>query len=515
VQQARRRRAFLLRSRDEAQGSEAAPIVGLTHDTWIFEGGRVLTLDAGAPPAATIAVRDGRVLSIGALADVRRAAGTSAHRIDCQGSVVLPGLVDAHLHLFALATRRAHLDCSEFRRVDDLLAAVRSRAAGSSGGDWIRGEGLDETVLGRLPTAAELDDASPRAPVRLRHRSRHASVLSGRGLARLGPRSGIERRDGRPTGLVHGEERVVSRTVGALPARVLVDGLGTAARELASLGLTTVADATPRPWRSLAPLRAAIDAGRVKVRVFAMRPPNGRAWRGQGRLRPGPVKVMVEEGPSGLRPAPAALARRIALGATRGPVAVHCLGVSTLVAALDAFATLPHGARSRRRHRLEHLAECPPPLIRRIEALGLTVVTNPAFVRERGDVYRRETHHEAWGWLYRARSLLAAGVPLAAGSDAPVGPLSPWVGMATARTRRTPSGAVLGPGERLSATAALALCTRGAADALGARSGGWLRTGGPADLVVVAPDPLRAPPDEVADARVRLTMIGGEIVWHA
>src|SRR5262249_58321991 len=137
------------------------------------------------------------------------------------------------------------------------------------------------------------------------------------------------------------------------------------------------------------------EAGRGQVRVFARRPPNGRAWRGQGRLRPGPVKVMVEEGPSGLRPAPAALARRIALGATRGPVAVHCLGVSTLVAALDAFAALPHGARSRRRHRLEPLPEGPPPPIPRVEALGLPVVTHPALLPERGDGYPHEPPHEA------------------------------------------------------------------------------------------------------------------------
>jgi predicted amidohydrolase YtcJ len=224
---------------------------------------------------------------------------------------------------------------------------------------------------------------------------------------------------------------------------------------------------------------------------------------------------MVEESPSGLRPTPAVLARRIALGAAGGAVAVHCLGASTLVAALDAFAALPRAMRARRPHRLEHLAECPPPLVGRIKALGLTVVTNPGFVRARGDVYRAETHRDAWSWLYRARSLLAAGVPLAAGSDAPVGPPSPWLAIAAARTRRTASGAVLGPGERLSATAALALFARGAADALGASAAGRLRPGGPADLVVVEPDPLRAPPDEVAATRVRLTMVDGEIVWPA
>ena len=368
-----------------------------------------MTLDPGAPPATAVAIRGGRVLAVGSPTDVRRVAGRTGRRVDCAGATVLPGLVDAHLHLFALATRQAHLDCSALGRVADVLAAVRARAARTHVGDWVRGEGLDEALLGRLPTAAELDAASPRVPVRLRHRSRHASVLSGRGLARLGPRAGVERRDGCPTGLVHGEERAVSRAVGPLPARILADGLAATARELVALGLTTVADATPRSWRDLAPLRAAVDAGRVPLRVFAMRPPHGRAWSAHGRLHPGPVKVMVEEGPAGLRPSPAALARRIALAAASGPVAVHCLGVSTLVAALDAFAALPRG-----HDRAAGTASSTSPSARRrssiaSRALGLTVVTNPAFVRERGDVYRSETHRDAWGWLYRARSLARRG----------------------------------------------------------------------------------------------------------
>jgi predicted amidohydrolase YtcJ len=474
-----------------------------------------VTLDPRAPRAAAVAVRDGRVLAIGSRADVRHAAGPSARRIDCGGATVLPGLVDPHLHLMALAARQAHLDCGRCGSVDELLAAVRQRAGVTARGAWVRGEGLDEAVLGRLPSAAELDAVSPHAPVRLRHRSRHASVLSGRGLALLGPSPGVERRDGQATGLVYGEERTVGRAVGPLAAAVVAGGLVSAAAELTTLGLTAVADATPRSWSALAALREAVDSGRVPLRVFAMRPAGGPPWRRATRLRPGPVKLMVEEGPGGLRPPPAGLARRIALAATSGAVAVHCLGAATLVAALDAFAALPRRRRPRARHRLEHVAECPPPLVRRIAALGLTVVTNPAFVHARGDVYRRETHPEAWGWLYRARSLAAAGVPLAAGSDAPIGPASPWIGLAAARSRRTAGGALLGGRERLDAAAALALVTRGAADALGAPELGRLRRGGPADLVVVEPDPLRAPPDEVATARVRLTMIGGEVVWHA
>jgi len=110
---------------------------------------------------------------------------------------------------------------------------------------------------------------------------------------------------------------------------------------------------------------------------------------------------------------------------------------------------------------------------------------------------------------------MRAGIPLAGASDAPVVPPSPWVGLAAARARRTAAGATLGAAERLGAGAALRLFTTGAAVALGADRLGTLAPGGPADLVVVEPDPLRAPPDEVADARVRLTLVAGERVWPA
>ena len=110
---------------------------------------------------------------------------------------------------------------------------------------------------------------------------------------------------------------------------------------------------------------------------------------------------------------------------------------------------------------------------------------------------------------------MRAGIPLAGASDAPVVSPSPWVGIAAARARRTAAGATLGAAERLDAAAALRLFTTGAAFALDADGLGTLAPGGPADLVVVEPDPLRAPPDEVADARVRLTLVAGERVWPA
>jgi predicted amidohydrolase YtcJ len=318
-------------------------------------------------------------------------------------------------------------------------------------------------------------------------------------------------------GLVAGREAALTRVVGWLPGETLRDGLAAAGRQLASVGLTTVADATPRSRRALAPLQQAMDERRFLLRVHAMRPPGSRPWVASSpQLVPGAVKILIEETPAGLRPTPPRLRRLVHAAALSGAqVAVHCVGAATLVAVLAAFAALPPAARRGRRHRLEHVAECPPSLVGRLARLGLTVVTNPAFVYWRGDVYRQETEGAARAWLYRARSLAEAGVRLAGASDAPIVPASPWVGMAAARTRRTRAGRTLAPGERLGAAAALALFTQGAAFALGVDGMARIVPGAPGDVVVVEPDPLTASADEVADAQVRLTLVAGERAWPA
>src|SRR4029077_2207060 len=114
----------LLRSRDEAEGSEAASFVRLTPAVWLLENGRVLTLDPTRPVASALAIAGGRVRAIGSARELRGFVGPATERFDCHGATVLPGLIDPHLHLFALAAAHAHLDCSGMSSVAALLAAV-------------------------------------------------------------------------------------------------------------------------------------------------------------------------------------------------------------------------------------------------------------------------------------------------------------------------------------------------------------------------------------------------------
>jgi predicted amidohydrolase YtcJ len=135
--------------------------------------------------------------------------------------------------------------------------------------------------------------------------------------------------------------------------------------------------------------------------------------------------------------------------------AVHCVTRAELAFAVAGFAD----AGSQPGDRIEHAAVAPPELAARIAELGLCVVAQPHFVRERGDAYAVEVEPDELPWLHRARGLEAAGVALGAGTDAPFGAADPWRAMRAAVERRTVSGAILGPGEALSPERALALFT--------------------------------------------------------
>jgi len=116
----------VLQRRDEAQRGEAAPVVGLTR--YLFENARIRTGVPRRADATALAVVGSRIAVIGDGRTTARAAGPRAERIDCGGATILPGLIDPHLHLFALAARHAHLDCADATDVGALLAAIAARA---------------------------------------------------------------------------------------------------------------------------------------------------------------------------------------------------------------------------------------------------------------------------------------------------------------------------------------------------------------------------------------------------
>jgi predicted amidohydrolase YtcJ len=443
-----------------------------------------------------------------------------AEVVDGAGGAVVPGLHDHHLHLLALAARMASVDLDAAGTPGELDALLSSGSDGAAD-RWLRAGGYDEHRHGLLDRA-RLDGLVGRRPVRVQHRSGLSWLVSTAGLERLGigvgaqadglvndpsppgGGTGVERDDqGRATGWLHRLDGWVRDRVGPE-----APDLAPVGERLAAAGVTGITDTTPSlPTGSLELLVAARRSGALPQHLQVLGRDDPTALDGWAAL--GPAKLVVDEHAEvDLE----ALAERIRAARTTGDgdrrVALHCVSrVECVVAAtaLDLAGALPGD-------RLEHASVLPTELDADLAAAGVAVVTQPAFVFERGDHYLAAVDADDRRVLYRQASLLAHGVGVAFSSDAPVAAPDPWLGIAAASTRRTREGEVLGPQEAVAPAVAL---DRYLAP-LAAPGGPARRVvpGAAADLCLLhlpLADALRAP----SVANVRATIVAGRLIGGA
>lgn len=495
----------------------------------LFYNARVITMDPPARGAEALAVRDGRIVAVGDAAEAMRAVSADAQRVDCEGGTLLPAFIDAHCHLLAYAASLRSVDCTTARSIADIQAALRRAAAQRLVGEWLRAFGYEETSLaeGRHPTRQDLDAAAPQHPVRLIHRSGHASVLNsaaleqaGIGIASEEPPGGHIERDvasGEPAGLLIGMERLIERAAPALPYEELSAGAREAAGRMLRAGIACVQDATHTNGRAEWELfERLIEDGSLPLTVVLM---EGFEHLGElpergvgGRLRRGPIKIMLHELGDGVSLEGPELARMVREAHQAGrQVAIHAVGehaVRTAVEAIEAAAS--GGPREDHRHRIEHCGLLPESAAGRMARLGIVVVSQPAFVSERGDRYLALVPEEQRRALYAFRTLRDAGVALAAGSDAPVTAPEPLVSVAAAVDRRTAGGGVVGPEQAMEAGEALRWWTAGAARAAFLEEErGALRPGLRADLALLRFDPTMCSLDKLRSGRAAAVWVEG------
>ncbi len=422
--------------------------------------------------------------------------------LDARGGALVPGLHDHHVHLRAMAGALASVRAGppEVRDRPALVAALVGAAAGLPPGEWVRAVGYHESVAGPL-TRLELDAVIADHPVRVQHRSGLLWMLNSLALRAVDAAgaglSGVERDAvGRPTGRLW---RLDSWLASRLP-RVEVS-LGSVGTRAAAAGITGFTDATPDLTQSDVDfLAGAVGSGALPQRVHCMAPP-GLVGAGD-RFTLGPVKTLLDDD---VLPPAGELAERFraAHGAGR-PVAVHCMTERQLAAALAALTDAGPVAGDR----IEHGAMITAALLPRLHALGLTVVTQPGFVAERGESYLTDVDARHRPDLWRLRSLLERGVGVAGSTDAPFGRPDPWAAIAAAVSRRTPSGTVLGSVERLDPARALRLFLGHATSPARPRT---VAVGVPADLCLLSV-PLAEALQEPDAANVAATFVAGELV---
>ncbi len=509
----------------------------------LLKNASVITMDPQRPSASLVAVQGEKIAFVGKSDDLEGVAGPGTRTIDCESKTVVPGFNDAHCHVFSHLRKLLSIDLSypSVKSIADIKAVISEKARQTPPGRWIIANGYHEFYLAekRHPTRWELDEVAPDHPVVLSHLGLHACVLNSRALALAGisretpePPGALFERDmetGEPNGILYEMLGYIrEKVMPPISSGEIDKGIALANCQYLSWGITSLQEATVvnsmAQWRRFTRFK---EENRLQSRVCFM--PGieemgnflkaGLTFgHGDHYLRVGGLKVILQEATGRMHPPPEVLDLML-LGAERAgfQVAMHAVQVDMVAAAISALERLREKLPdSGRRHRLEHCAECPPPLVERLRRTGAMVVTQPPFIYYNGERYLGMVPAEKQPWLYRFRTLLDAGIVVAASSDSPIVPANPLDGIHAAVNRRAFSGQELSLAERISPFDALRMYTVNAAFASHEEHvKGSIRAGLLADLVVLSADPTRVPPEEIRNIRVEMTIIGGKIVWPA
>lgn len=530
----------------------AAP-VQLLHDAAIHTGAQPPTVDAMAWNA------QGELLAVGTTAALRERF-PDAETIDAQGRAVVPGLIDAHGHVMGLGIALMRADLVGAGSRLEVMERLRAFAADLPPDAWLLGRGWDQNDWAdrRFPTAAELDAVFPDRPVWLERIDGHAAWANSAAMRAVGrdldgdwqPDGGriVRDDDGRATGIfVDAAMALVERAVPPPSPDALDEALERALADAVRLGLTGVHDMGVS-LSDLARYRRFADAGRLPLRITAYADGDAAALEALcamgpyahdgGRLAMRGVKLYVD-GALGSRGAalladysdepgnrgllltePDALRAAIDKAYRCGvQVAAHGIGDRGNRLLLDAFTRyLPNAGVGERRWRIEHAQVIAPEDIPRFAAMGVIASMQPTHATSDMPWAADRLGDARLAGAYAWRSLLDAGARLALGSDFPVEPVNPMIGLYAALTRQDADGEPEGgwrPHERLRAREALRGFTLDAAYAGFAEDAvGTLEPGKRADFVILDADPLAVDAAALRSIEVIATYVDGRAVYR-
>jgi predicted amidohydrolase YtcJ len=535
------------------------------HATTIVSADQIYTVDASLAKTEAFAYEDGKIIALGARAELL-ARFPKATEQRFAGATIVPGITDAHGHLFNLGAHLQNVDLVGSKSIAEVVERLQAFAkAHPNAKAWLIGRGWDQNDWRKqqFPSAADLDAAFPDRPVLLERIDGHALwantaalKLSARDLAGdWQPEGGeIIRKNGKATG-------ILIDTAGALLEQALPKPdaiarrayLQQAAREAARLGLTGVHDAGTS-WQDYQQLESLANEQQLPIRVYAMADGDSQAFaqvcpahatpqplrHSSGRLQMRAIKFYMD-GALGSRGAallaPYAddkhnvglliqspekyqvlLARALACGLQ---VNTHAIGDRANRLVLDALAqSFAQNAELKNgRHRIEHAQVLHPDDVARFAELDVIASVQPTHATSDMPWAQARLGKERLRGAYAWQSLIKAKAKVALGSDFPVEQVNPWLGFFASITRQDLSGAPRGgwtASERMTREQALHGFTLGAAYAAFADDRiGSISVGKRADFVVLDRDIMQVPAADIPGTRVLLTVVDGGISYAA
>ncbi len=523
----------------------------------ILFNGNIITLNSAQPRVSAIAISYGRVVALGDNDAIRALGNSSTSEVNLDGKTVLPGLTDAHLHWEWQARALRSVDVFEVESKEIALECVKARVASTPAGEWITGRGWAQDLWENreFPTKEDLDAVAPDHPVALNAKSGHALWANSKALELAGitnsttdPEGGQIYRDaqGEATGILLEDPamNMVRNNVPVPTSDQLADMMVDAQELALKSGLTMIHD-FDNP-SCLAALQILRERGDLSLRVVKQ---INQAWLsaaldsgirrnfGDDWIRIGALKLFAD---GALGPKTALMfdpyegepdnygivvvdkdemTEYVSRASANGlPSTIHAIGDKAVHDVLDVFETVRTEEKVRdeststRRHRIEHVQIMHPTDLDRLAELDIIASMQP--IHATSDMFMADRY---WGertqYAYNPRIQLDRGVTLAFGSDAPVEPFDPFIGIHAAITRQRngkPEGGWY-PDARLTLDETLLAFTQGSAyaanmeDRLGKLAEGYL-----ADLIVLDRDIYAIEAEEILDINVLGTMVDGD-----
>ena len=535
--------------------------------------GRVWTGESIAGTTKTVeavAIANGRILAVGSDEEIRAYAGPNTSVVDLKGRLAVPGLSDSHVHFIQGGFQLLSVDLKDARSEEEFVRRIAEKSRSMPPGRWMQGGDWDEEAWPseRLPNRWLIDPVTPHTPVFISRYDGHAGLANSLALNLAGvnkntpdPAGGVIVRDpksGEPTGVLKDEAQALVLKVIPRPTESeMEEALRAALKEAARVGLTSVHDITvdTESWNGnftgeIELLRRAEREGWLTCRIYAITPI--ARWKrlaeagvshdmGSDFLKLGAVKAFADgslgsrtawmfkpldddPGNSGLPMplmAPPSKMEELARQADKTGIQLctHAIGDRAVSAILDIYERIGGENAVAHRFRVEHAQHVQPEDFARFGKLGIVASMQPYHAIDDGRWAEKRIGHERARSSYAWRSMLDAGVVLAFGSDWPVAPLNPLLGIYAAVTRATLDGRNPGgwfPEQRLTVEEALRAYTQGSAYASFQENvKGTISEGMLADVVVLSEDLFRIPLEKIQDARVDITIVGGRVVYEA
>ena len=528
--------------------------------TLIVTNAVVYTVDKQHPKAEAVAAIGDRIVAVGSRGDIDSWRGPQTKVIDAGGKLLLPGFNDAHLHFIQGGAQLEQVQLTDVTTPEEFAKRVAAQVKKTSKGEWILGGRWDETKWPNqeLPTKALVDPVTGDTPIFVERYDGHEALansaamkLAGIDAKRPDVAGGVIVRDanGNPTGVFKDAAMpLIYKVIPPMTNEQRLRAARAAMKHAASLGVTSVQHMNPE-FADVAAYSELAEKGELTTRIYAA--PMETDWRDQAKvgirhawgssyLRLGAVKGYAD-GSLGSRTAymfdpftddpgnrgllsdemhpPDAMRDRLMQADAAGlQIRVHAIGDRAISMILDIFADIEkeHGYHDQR-FAIEHAQHMAQKDFERFAKLHVIASMQPYHAIDDGRWAERRLGHDRTRYSYAWRSFLDHGVALAFGTDWPVAPLDPMLGIYAAVTRATLDGKNPGgwiPEEKITLPEAIEAYTMGAAFAeFQEREKGSITPGKLADMVIASDNIFDVKPEAIRNVKVKTTILGGKVVY--